>query len=1181
MKNIDEQEKRLGQWHNSVQQLKHKAQAFMVLPGVPNGTSTLIELFLLNYFKESTDDMTYLDLVNLLNESIPGRNLFKNMLLAGAAWSCAGVETQSKGQITRKYLKKYQSSRGYVIDHNLLGFFTIKNTLYVSKLKKKENVATVMHELTHGLCNAIYQNKCLPYYQDDQMQFQNWKNYIDSIIDDLEDYMAALKINIRDNTATAEQICDYKLYNEIAGFKFNGYSEREYPVEAIAHLVQAVVYQDVDDFVKLSEKTKLLASQLLKRFAKDCHAWATASLQDVGFGLIEDPLVCGERGSEVERARAGDFMQSGLMYCSAAQAHVLNTALEYHKPIVDMWLDTLFQTILTDHWREGIEKYDMRQQYKDYYAWLEELTKSESQSVANKTPREDLLKERLCILWNQALEQKRVSLNGLFEAIVRYLNRLPEEKCENHFIQSCFKVYFDLVDIHAKDEPKHFGQLRRLTDNKFDFTRMIIFISKHYSPRYYQLFFDLMVAHYSHGANVMDESVIYWLGASGHPAIMNEVARMPKIRIEKTLSKVVHGAICYGKTQLVELLAQRYPVELTQILKSKLAKWAAKSKLAKWAADIIHYGYVGIVEVLCKEIPALRQNLIPIYLCIADKKSLSFSKILGRIDIDFMTVESTDELISMLCQRGFYKELAQLIDFIVINKPECLNLKYVPKNEPKKWHHIQQFIAKGDLKAFEIMTKYEPERMCKDNSDSNILHVMVTCNRYEFAVNLKNNHPRTFERLVTEKDSVNRTPFDYAMHIGDFRLAALFSLERLIRAVNENIIPTVALSRNRSKSGMLACVLAAAGPDYEGSLITFLSNHPEADLTLKYEAGNTLLHFSALYNLPAVAQRILDLFPNASEIENLLGETPIFLAIKNGFDQVAELLYQGALLRLDQNQLQSLLCDAVVYDCFPVFEHIISLHNYLLFRPVCESYLDIHQPTIAMLATMCKSHKVLTWVKHRLNQTENFSDFNPLILLTLNNDSKNLEETLQQILDQGGQALFSPDRSGRNPMHFAACASLEICQAFYRYNPNFDDQDDNGNSPLHIALMISKTDIAKFLIETCHVKQAYNNAGLRPVHLAAAKGSYAIKSLLEAFPEEINVLTRDANTVKSPLVIAITNGKEKAAMYLVNHGADLSNPNYLIELATSHAMHALAKAILNKSMSSSLPESRLVLRKVL
>lgn len=1139
-------DKELGHWHNSLQKLKRKAQAYTVLPGVPSGASTLIELFLLNYFKQSADDKTCQDLVNLLTESLPGRILFKNILLAGAAWSCGGVETQSKGQVKRKFLKKYQSTHDYVIDHKILGLFTVKNTLYVSKLKSKKNVATVMHELTHGLCNAIYQNSCLPYRDKDDQQLQLWQEYIANITHDLECYALAMQAKIKAKNATPEEIREYKLYNMIIGFKLNGYAEHEYVYEAIAHLVQAVVYQDIDDYRRLSPETKNLATQLLHRFSQDCATWSAAILQDIGLGLIEDPHLCRNRGSEVERAKAGDFIQSGLLYCSADQAEIVNTAISCHIPIVDMWLNKIFQCIMTDHWREGFDKYDMLKQYTEYYAWLEQ----QDSELPSKESTEEILEKRLFTLWNTALEQQRLSLNGLFESLVRCIKK--------EFIYSSLKVFFNLVDIHAR------GERARL---KFDYNRAVIFISKHYSPDYYHLFFEFAVTRFAREDNFFNESVLFWLGASGHPAIVDALARMPYLQrhdFERTLKAVFEGAVRYGKAQLVELLAQRYTAELMQILQPQL--------LYSLSANLVHYGHVGIVEILCREFPSLRACLVPLYLCIANKRSVSFTQLFKCLDMgDFITPQSTDDLIDLLCKNGFYKELEELIGFIAAIKPECLNL-----NGLRNGHKIQQFIAQGDLKAFEIMAKFESEIMCKDYRLNSILHIIVLFNRYEFAVSLKNSHPECFDKLVADRNADSESPFDCAMLCGDFKLAALFSLDGLIAAVHQTKVTPATLPRNKSKTAsaevvMIACVLATAGKHYEKTLAFFIDEHRTADLMLQYEMGSTLLHYAAYYDLPLVAKRILDRFPLAAVATNCLSETPLLLAMKKSHDEVALMLCRHQLPQADQNQWQIMLGDAVKSDCLAVLEEIIHRKPELLHMPVCASYLGIPQPTIAMLATMVKSHKILTWVKERCSQAENFRGFNPLMLLMLTDESINFEKTLQEILANGGEAFFEQDPFGRYPMHLAACASLKMCKSFYQFYPNFNVRDAQGNSPLHSAMMAGKTENAKFLVESRRAKQVTNHAGLRPIHLAAAKGSVVIIDLLHAFPEEINVLTQEGDVAKSPLVLAILNGKEKAAMYLVNHGADLHYPGYstsdLIKLATNHAMHAVAKAIFNKSIN--------------
>jgi ankyrin repeat protein len=129
-----------------------------------------------------------------------------------------------------------------------------------------------------------------------------------------------------------------------------------------------------------------------------------------------------------------------------------------------------------------------------------------------------------------------------------------------------------------------------------------------------------------------------------------------------------------------------------------------------------------------------------------------------------------------------------------------------------------------------------------------------------------------------------------------------------------------------------------------------------------------------------------------------------------------------------------------------------------------------------------------------------------------------LEETLELLIEAGGDINDDRDHEGRTPLFHAAVnghqSTIELLirsgariRAQDKFKTGLNTRDASGNMPLHRALHNGHQELAKLLIDFGADLNACSRGGSRPLHLA------------------------------------LMNGQESVAKYLVDHGADLNAGN--------------------------------------
>ncbi|CAK7338358.1 unnamed protein product [Dovyalis caffra] len=275
--------------------------------------------------------------------------------------------------------------------------------------------------------------------------------------------------------------------------------------------------------------------------------------------------------------------------------------------------------------------------------------------------------------------------------------------------------------------------------------------------------------------------------------------------------------------------------------------------------------------------------------------------------------------------------------------------------------------------------------------------------------------------------------------------------------------------------------------------------------------NNTILHEAVMNGNISVVQLLLRVDPELARFENYAGESPLFLASREGKKDI-----------LDQILIST-----------PSSAHGGLEGQTALHAAVIERHSDI------MEILLREKPQLIREADHHLRT--------PLYYAASLGDHKAVE----RLLEFDTCIAYALDRDGRSALHVAAKnGHAKVVERIIYYCPDSGELLDlNGRSVLHFAVLSGKVNVVRCVLETaelqCLVNQA-DNGGNTPLHLAAIeKQTWIMRCLI--WDERVDQRARN-NIITSiwRKLSSVSNGitKKKNPPYCTDHEAIARTQTY-------------------------------------
>ncbi|KAF5585412.1 ankyrin 3 [Fusarium pseudoanthophilum] len=270
-----------------------------------------------------------------------------------------------------------------------------------------------------------------------------------------------------------------------------------------------------------------------------------------------------------------------------------------------------------------------------------------------------------------------------------------------------------------------------------------------------------------------------------------------------------------------------------------------------------------------------------------------------------------------------------------------------------------------------------------------------------------------------------------------------------------------------------------------------LTNHG-VDLTAIDNNGNTALAW--LLREGRATETLVQMLLNRDTIDKpeILGRTPLMLALNNSLSIMKQLIDRGASIDSIDNQGQSALLLAVK------------------FKAKDQARLLIDSGANTNVSNTCNHRTALSYaVISQHDDIHSFPQGHPATELLYH--GQRLPPSIAEALLIRGAAVDKHDINGRTPLFYAACdgSSAELISLLLSYGANVHRADDSGRTPLAYAALYNYG-ASKLLLDHGADVNAADNHGRAPLSWAASSRSSMAESCVQllldrgAIPDKVD-----------------------------------------------------------------------------
>ena len=146
-----------------------------------------------------------------------------------------------------------------------------------------------------------------------------------------------------------------------------------------------------------------------------------------------------------------------------------------------------------------------------------------------------------------------------------------------------------------------------------------------------------------------------------------------------------------------------------------------------------------------------------------------------------------------------------------------------------------------------------------------------------------------------------------------------------------------------------------------------------------------------------------------------------------------------------------------------------------------------------------------------------------------------------QAMINGGADVYAKDNDGQTPLHLAVVlGKAKVIPILVKVGADVHAKDNSDNTPLHNAVFVGNAEVIPVLIKAGADVHAKDNNGNTPLHMATTQGHAEIISILLQAKADVNAKNNEGVT---PLQFATQENHAEVISVLVKMGADVNATN--------------------------------------
>ncbi|KAF4989706.1 hypothetical protein FDECE_14621 [Fusarium decemcellulare] len=444
----------------------------------------------------------------------------------------------------------------------------------------------------------------------------------------------------------------------------------------------------------------------------------------------------------------------------------------------------------------------------------------------------------------------------------------------------------------------------------------------------------------------------------------------------------------------------------------------------------------------------------------------------------------------------------------------------------------------GHLHVVQYLTQKGAAVDAKTNASQTALHKAVARRDLEITTFLCD-----LDRVTLLKDMHGRTALDDAVCDNQFNKAIV---AQLLRKATPDVLENALLLAIRSKKVMAVRYLAENIDvrylnEFKSALevavrtehlpcIDALLSSGKADANVRNSAGALPLHVACQVGSLPTVQR-LHALTTTPDLKDLEGKSLLHLAIAHRHEGVALWILQNGVCEADINASDKDGQTPLILAFKNGYEEVAKV----LIKKTA-NLEDHNGDSLFHWAIANGLEAVVSWV---LQKAADCVDINgsdkgghtPLMLALRNGGGE-----VAKLLIENGANVNASGRDGQTPLMLALKNGNEgAVKVLIENRSNIDISEKDGQTPLMLALRNSLEAAARLLIENGADINVRYTRGWTPLLLASGKGYEAVVKALIEKGADVNIRSENGQT---PLSLATSFGHEAVAMLLVENGAD-------------------------------------------